>query len=248
MGWFSRGSAQHDRTSPGLTSAEAAARVAANAPAAVLPGTAERFAEIYGSSKVQAQRWFLVAMASLALAFASLLGIVSLLPLKEVRPWVVEIEPATGLVNRPVEVIRVDPNAAVVKAELARWAEAVYTLDPLRSRELLRWANTRTADKAVAQFTEFRLRERIAERLSTEKQLVRQAKVTAVDASQNGTAFIFITTTERWGGPAPAGDVVRRFRVTVNYRLQVATQEADLLANPLGLFITHFADAEERAP
>jgi type IV secretion system protein TrbF len=165
-----------------------------------------------------------------------------------VRPWVVEIEPATGVVNRPVEVIRVDPNAAVVKSELARWAEAVYTLDPLRSRELLRWANARTADKAVAQFTEFRMRERIAERLSTEKQLVRQAKVTAVDASQNGTAFIFITTTEQWGGPSPAGDRVRRFRVTVNYRLQVATQEADLLANPLGLFITHFADAEERAP
>ncbi len=231
-----------------MSSAEAAARLQAQAPAAVLSGPAERFAEIYGSSKVQAQRWFLVAVAALGFALVSLIGIVSLLPLKEVRPWVVEIEPATGVVNRPVEVLRVEPNTAVVKAELARWAEAVYTLDPLRSRELLRWANTRTADKAVGQFAAFRVRERVVERLSSEKHLVRQAKVTAVDTSQKGTAFIFLTTTDTSGSATSSTERVRRFRVSVNYRLQVATQEADLLANPLGLFITHFSDAEERAP
>ncbi len=36
-------------------------------------------------------------------------------------------------------------------------------------------------------------------------------------------------------------------RVTLNYRLVPPTQEADLLTNPLGLYVTFFSDIEERA-
>jgi type IV secretion system protein TrbF len=218
-----------------------------NTPAVVFGKGMAAFAEIYGSSKVDAARWFVVAMLSILLAITAMAAVSVLMPLKEVRPWVVEINPETGIVNRPVQVERIDPNLAVVKAELARWVEAVYTLDPLRTSELMRWANSRAADKAVAQFTEFRARERVFERIRNEKDLAREVKVTAVDASARGTAFIFITTTERVGSSAPSADRIKRFRVTLNYRLTPATQEAELLANPLGILVTYFSDAEERA-
>lgn len=218
-----------------------------NTPPAVF-GTAEaKFGEIYGSAKVEASRWFIAAMLALLLAITAVASLTVILPLKEVRPWVVEINPSTGIVNRPVQVERVDPNLAVVKAELARWVEAVYTIDPLRSSELLRWANSRAADKAVGQFTEFRGRERIFERIRNEAEMVREVKVTAVDATVRGTAFIFITTTERVGSQAPTAEKIKRYRVTLNYRLTPATQEAELLANPLGILVTFFSDAEERA-
>lgn len=217
-----------------------------NTPPSVYSDAARNFAEIWGSSKVEAARWFLVALGCIVLAICALITTATVLPLKEVRPWVVEVNPTSGVVNRPVEVQRIDLNLAVIKAELARWAEAVYRIDPLRSSELLRWANARTADKAVGQFGEFRSRERIFERINREPEMVREAKVTAVDVSQKGTAFIFLTTTERVAATTPAPEKTKKYRVTINYRLVPATQERDLLANPLGLFVTFFADTEER--
>lgn len=218
-----------------------------NTPPAVYSDGARKFAEIWGSSRVEAARWFMVALACIVLAICAIVLTATLLPLKEVRPWVVEVNPTNGVVNRPVEVQRIDPNLAVVKAELARWAEAVYAIDPLRTSEALRWANARTADKAVGQFGEFRARERIFERINREPEMVREVKVTAVDVSQKGTGFIFLTTTERLGATPPDPAKTKKYRVTVNYRLVPATQERDLLTNPLGLFVTFFADTEERA-
>lgn len=220
---------------------------APNTPASVYEQAEARFAEIYGSAMVSANRSFLVAFGCILLALASVASVATIFPLKEVRPWVVEVNPTTGVVNKPVQIDRVDPNTAVIKSELARWAEAVYMVDPLRSSEALRWANARTADKAVAQFAEFRSREKIYERMRTEPDMVREAKVAAVDVSRKGTAFIYVTTTERMGAGAPVPERMKRTRVTLNYRLVPPSQEADLLANPLGLYVTFFSDTEERA-
>jgi len=229
------------------TVAHGSEATSSNKPAALYEKAQQEFAEIYGSSKVEAARWFLVSIACIVLAIGAVITLNAILPLKEVRPWIVEINPSTGVVNRPVEVQHVDPNVAVVKAELARWVEAVYTIDPLRSSELLRWANGRTADMAIGQFAEFRARERIFERIQREPNLVREARVTAVDVSQRGTAFIFVMTTERSGAQTPPPEKTKRFRVTLNYRFSPATQEHELLANPLGIMVTFFSDAEERA-
>lgn len=228
--------------------ARAALAALPNTPPSVYEQAEGKFAEIYGSALVHANRAFVLACGCLLLALTSLAALVLVFPLKEVRPWVVEVHPDSGLVQRPVQVERIDPGTAVIKAELARWAEAVYAIDPLRSSDALRWANARTADKAVGQFAEFRARERIYERIRSEPELVREAKVAAVDVSRKGTAFIFLTTVERIGAGAPDPARSKRVRVTLNYRLVLPTREADLLANPLGLFVTFFSDTEERAP
>jgi type IV secretory pathway TrbF-like protein len=227
--------------------ASAYLKSAPNTPASLYEQAEGKFAEIYGSALVSANRSFLVAFGCIIVALASIASLATIFPLKEVRPWVVEVNPTSGVVNKPVQIERIDPNTAVVKSELARWAEAVYTIDPLRSSEALRWANARTADKAVGQFTEFRARERIYERMRTEPDMVREAKVAAVDVSRKGTAFIYVTTSERLGAAGPDPAKTRRIRVTLNYRLVPPTQEADLLANPLGLYVTFFSDIEERA-
>lgn len=218
-----------------------------NTPISLYADAADRFAEIWGSSKVGEMRMFVIAFLFGVLALAAVGTVLAVLPLKEIRPWLVPINPDTGAVSRPVQIERIDPNLAVVKADLARWAEAVYAIDPLRTSEALRWANQRTADKALGQFAEFRARERIFERIHREPDMVREVKITAVDASQRGTAFIFLTTTERVGSSAPTPEKIKRYRVTLNYKIVPATQEKDLLANPLGLYVTFFSDAEERA-
>lgn len=218
-----------------------------NTPAAQFDRAKQEFAEIYGSAQVGQARMFLLAVVSFALAGASILLVATILPLKEVRPWVVEVNPTTGVINRPVQIEKVTPNVAVIRSELARWVEAVFMIDPIRSGEALRWANERAAEKAVAQFAEFRGRERIYDRMRLEPDMVREAKVTAVDVSRDGTAFIFVTTSERLAGGVVPPERVKRWRVTLNYRLSPATQEVAMLANPLGIYTTFFSVTEERA-
>lgn len=222
-------------------------RTALNTPPSVYEDAERKFAEIYGSATLNANRAFLLAFGLVLVALASVLAVATIFPLKEVRPWVVEVNPATGVVNKPIQIERIDPNMAVIKSELAKWVEAVYTIDPLRTPESLRWANARAADKGVQQFAEFRARERVYERMSSERDMVREARVTAADVSRKGTAFIYVTTTERVGAAAPGAEKTKRVRVTLNYSLVPPTTEAALLANPLGLYVTFFSDAEERA-
>ena len=220
---------------------------AANTPASVFEEAAAGFAEIYGSSMVREQRWFIVTTLCVLLAISTVAAIALLLPLKQVRSFMVEVKRVTGVVNRPVEVLQVDQRLAVIKSALARWTESMYTLDPLRTREAQRWATERVADKAVSQAAEFRARERVYERITREPDLVREAKVSAVDASQKGTAFVFVTTTERVGAGTPTGEQIKRYRLTINYKLLPPTDEAKLIANPLGLYVTFFSDVEERS-
>ena len=220
---------------------------AANTPASLYAQAEGKFAEIYGSSLVSANRWFLVAFGAILVALASIASVATIFPLKQVRPWIVEVNPTTGVVSKPVQIDNVDPNMAVIKSELARWAEAVYMIDPLRSEAALRWANARTANKGVQQFAEFRAREKVYERMRTEPDMIREVKVTAVDASRKGTAFIYVATTERVGAAPPTPEKSKRVRVTLNYVLVPPTSEAALLSNPLGLYVTFFSDAEERA-
>lgn len=220
---------------------------APNTPPSVYEQAEGKFAEIYGSSMVSAQRSFLISFGCVLLAIGSVGTVLTILPLKEIQSWVVEVNPTSGVVNKPVQIARVEPNLAVIKSELARWVEAVYMIDPLRTQEALRWANARAADKAVQQFAEFRAREKTYERMRTEPEMVREAKVTAVDVSHKGTAFIYVTTTERVGAAAASPEKVKRVRVSLNYALVPPTTEDALLANPLGLFVTFFSEVEERA-
>lgn len=219
-----------------------------NTPPSMQSKGEQEFSEIYGSSMVQSQRWFLFAMLSMVLAIAATVTVFSVMPLKEVKPWLVEYNSSTGVVSRPVEVQKVAPDKAVILAEMARWIEAIYTIDPLRSTDLLRWANTRAADKAVGQFADFRQRERIYERMRAEPTMTREVRIKTADGEQPGTAFFYITTTERTAGTTTVGkDQVKNYRVTLHYKqIDIKTQE-EMFANPTGLMITYFSDAVERA-
>lgn len=222
-------------------------RAQSNTPAATLGDGAQQFAEIYGSAMVNSARWFVISVACVLLAIAAIATLAVLLPLKEVTPYVIEVNPGSGLVSRPVEVTKVSPNIAVVKSELSRWAEAVYTIDPLRTNDFFKYANVRSRGKAVAQFAEFRGREQVFSRLQKESGLVREVQVSSVDASQTGVAFIFLKTLERTGSQSVDASKVKRYRLTLHYQIDPPREESALLANPLGLYVIFFNEAEERS-
>ena len=100
-----------------------------NTPPVAAEGSVRLFAELFGEPQVHAQRWFLAALVLGVANVALVVSVVTLLPLKTVVPYVVETTQA-GVTTRVVEVTAYKPTAAMVRAELARWAEKMMTLDP----------------------------------------------------------------------------------------------------------------------
>lgn len=204
---------------------------------------AGQFAEVYGGALVAQQRMFLVASGAIALAVLCVIALFSVASNNVAVPFVVEVSPVQGVLNKPVRVEAVRPSEAVLKAELAKWTEKVFTIDQQLSPRFFREANAMTKGLGEAQFTEFRVSQSVIERMSRDPSLQRIPEVTSVDVSQPGVAFIFVKTKEARGNVAVSDQA--QYRVTVKYEFIPPATEAAIMANPLGLFITSMNVSEE---
>jgi type IV secretory pathway TrbF-like protein len=213
------------------------------APAGVHDDAERAFAEIYGSALVAQQRMFIVAAGALVVAVASVAALFQVANNNVAIPFLVEVAPGVGVVNKPVRVETIRPSQAVLKAELARWAVKVFTIDSVLSPQLLREANAMTMGLGEAQFTEFRVSQGVIERMTKDPTLQRIPTVTSIDTSQEGVAFIFVQTKEARGNTAVASTA--QYRLTVKYEFIPPASEAAIMANPLGLFITSLNVSEE---
>lgn len=206
---------------------------------------AAQFAEIYGGALVGQQRMFLISIACVLMALGSFAMYVLNSRSNIAVPWLVEVNDK-GVVNKPVRIEVVRPSDAVVKAELGRWITKVFTIDRQLTQKLFGEANVMTKGLGTEQFTEFRVKQGITERMTKDPSLQRRAAVQSVDvSSQPGVAFIFLTTQEAAG--TNANTASSSFRVTLKYEFIPPQTEAEILANPLGLFVTSMNVTEEGA-
>lgn len=200
------------------------------------------FAEIYGSSMVNARRMFFVAAISSFVSVVSVIGMWQVSSNHTAIPVMVRVNDS-GVVDRPVRIESISTPQAVVKAELAKWVQSVFTIDPKISPDQMRTAVTRVRDKAVEQYREWRVKEDVLGKLTSNNGFIRLAKVGTVDLTQPGVAFVFVTTTESVGANALGSP--RTFRVRINYELTPPSTEREIFENPLGLSITFFNPSEE---
>lgn len=196
------------------------------------------FAEIYGSALVGQMRMFLIAGVSVLVAALAVIGLWRVASDKVAIPWLVEVADDGRVLSRPVKLERITAPKAVIKSELAKWLEQVYTIDPRQTLDLFRAANKRASGKAVEQFRELRIADDSLRKIREQPDYLRLVTVNSVDVSQDGIAFAFITTKESNGNAAPANP--KTYRVTMHYKLVPGTSEADIYENPLGLFVTQF--------
>ena len=132
----------------------------------------------------------------------------------------------------------------MIKSGLANWVDDLMVLDAYRTRDNLRRTTALVRGKAVAEHQALLEMERPFERLLATPDLTRESHVSSVDVSTEGIAFVFVTTTERAGSAPP---VVRRWRFTIHYALVAPQDEAEILANPVGINISHFERAVDNA-
>lgn len=214
-----------------------------DAPAGMHDDAAGQFAEIYGGALVAQQRMFMVALGAVFLAVLCVIALFSVASNNVAVPFVVEVSPNQGVLNKPVRVEAVRPSDAVLKAELAKWTEKVFTIDQQLSPRYFREANAMTKGLGESQFTEFRVSQAIIERMTKDPSLQRIPEVASVDVSQSGIAFIFVKTKEARGSVAVAEQT--QYRVTVKYEFIPPATEAAIMVNPLGLYITSMNVSEE---
>jgi len=212
----------------------------ANTPAVVDPGV-RLFAEMFGDPVVNNARLFVAMLVLGLVALAEACALWRLVPLRTVVPYLVQAS-AEGVVSRVVEARAYRPDANLVKAGLAAWVDQLLVLDAYRTRENLRRSTALLRGKAVAEHRAWIEAERPFERLLATPDLTRESLVGSVDVSTPGIAFVFVTTTERIASREP---LVRRWRFTVHYTLVAPGDEREILANPLGLAISHFERAQD---
>lgn len=217
--------------------------VSLSAPAGVFDDAKGEFAEIYGTALVGGRRMFLLALIMGVVALAAVLGMWSLGGSNVAVPWIVEVSREQGVVSKPVRIENMRPADAFIQAELGKWATKVFTIDSALSNRLFSEANTWTKGLGTSQFTEFRVKQNVIDRMTKDPTLQRTVEVQSVDSSQPGVAFIFLRTQEAYGSNANAAR--SNFRVTVKYELVPPTTSAEIQANPLGIFITSMNVTEE---
>lgn len=232
------GAAPSESTGP--TPGPSVSRRAGSSPLKNTPPVAAEnirlFAELFGDPQSNAARWFVAAALLAIVVLVQGLAIIKMLPLKQVVPYAVE-HTGDGTVVKVVQAAHYKPTAGVVKSELARWVERMLVIDPYLTRDNLRLSTRSLRGKAVSQHKEFVDAEAPFKRLLAAPGLVRVARASGVDLSQDGIAFVFVTTTERSGTGEP---LVQKWRFTVHYALSAPDTEEDILSNPAGLNITHF--------
>lgn len=205
----------------------------------------QKFSEIYGSSMVNGQRMFILAVIAMGLVVVTVFAFFQSASDNVAQPWLVEVNPETGLVDRPVRITSVRPSDAVIKAELARWATKVFTIDKVLTPDYFRDAIVMSRGLAISQFSEFRVSQDIVARMVQDPTIQRTPTITSVDVSQSGVAFVFLTTREARANIS--GTETTRYRLTLKYEISPPKTEREILNNPLGLFVTSMNVSEEGA-
>lgn len=177
------------------------------------------------------------ALATIAVAVV----LYSLFPLKETKPYIIEVaKDGSAYVPPQAEAIEYKPRQDTISFFLRRWVEdaftinqysTVQTLDP-RARLFLRGTN------AIGSYSDFLREDGKFERMAKDPALVRDVEVltiTPIAGTANGViADVKLTT--RADGKA----IEERRLVTVYYEIFRPENRKDIEANPIGIFVADF--------
>jgi len=207
-------------------------------PTVMDPHERRTYSDVVMESRVQAARWFCIAVLESLVILALGVGIDLMTPLVKTVPYMVKIDSDSGQVlAKPVaaEPFLVEPR--FVAAEARSFVRNLMSIDPFLSRRDLERASTRVAGKASAEFKEFLLTERPFERMAKTPGLLRTTEINSADVSQKNIVFVFAQTSERISIGAP---IVTKWRFTIHYVLDTTLDQKGFEENPLGFVITHF--------
>lgn len=210
--------------------------------------TVQRFEdEVFFGLHRRAALFGWIAGLSLATALSTVGAMVFMLPLKEIRPYVVMVDRQTGeselvVSTRPADLAETD---AVRQAELVRYVTERETYDVADNRERIPQVLATSQGKAATSLRALWTREadQYPPAIYGEDSLI-QVKVRSVAILNDTTAQVRFTRTLEQPGLQP---VVRAFVATVGFAFQPRVERTleAVWQNPLGFAVTNYRiDAE----
>lgn len=203
--------------------------------------------EVFFQLRSQRNRWMIVAVLALIMAVVAMGAVVALLPLKEVKPFVVMVDRTTGAAEKIVQVrpVSLGEQEAVRQAELVSYVTDRETYDIADNKERIPDVLTRSKDQArsslVALWTKGS-ENYPPDIYTTRSRLL--VKIVSIALLNEGTAQVRFRKTLETEGERP---VERDFVATVGFVFEPRVERnlEDVWKNPLGFIVTNYrVDAE----
>ena len=213
-----------------------------NAPLTAFERARIEWFERYGCAVVERNRMFLGWVLTTVALLAASLAIAALLPLKTVEPFVVRVADNGQVALDRAAAQRYVPGRAERTYFVSRWVQQVLTLDPYLTERQLSEAWRMTSGLATRQLLDWLRAERPLERLRRDPGLSRSVAIVTVVALDESVMQVRARTETRAGAGEPRSAVVQ---VTLHYTLVPPRTEAEIMRNPIGLYVTRFNVVEE---
>ncbi|MCA3000109.1 MAG: hypothetical protein ING75_16080 [Rhodocyclaceae bacterium] len=182
-------------------------------------------------------RLFVVAVACAAGLVANAIATYQLFPLKQTNAVLVERDTSSGAVRavgRTTEPYT--PTRADIQYFLGRYVTQLTSINRLTTeRDLAEALRDFTRGKAVTQFNAIVDREEPIAKLRADPGFTRQVKVTSVSLLKDGAVVKYQLSDQRTNDATPRST---KYVATLQFSIIPPTDEATILKNPAGLYIT----------
>lgn len=199
--------------------------------------------ERYGHHYVERNRYALLAAILAGIVFVQGGALWALVPLKTTVPWVITLNEQTGAPDaRRASAQQYAPGEKEIQYFLARFASLMWEIDRYKSQENLIQAAGMTIDEGSAKLNSWINETKIFGRLKENESLTRTVTINSVTQIEKGAAMIRLTTIERG---LNITETKKNWLLTLHYKLIPPETEADILKNPLGMYVHNMTIQED---
>lgn len=205
-----------------------------------------RWFEVFGGVQVANFRLFVLALALAVIALAEALAMAFMAPLKTVVPYVIRVDKAGGVSAAAAAAQRFRPDENQIAYGLARWVMNMLTIDryltgdPKHNNVLEAYLMTR--GEAAREFDEWFRKAQPLAAVREDPSLTRVVHIRNWVALQDGGMIFRVETVRRAMNAKP---VTRHLQIAIHYIVVPPQTEQQIMANPLGLYVTDFAITED---
>lgn len=197
--------------------------------------------ERWGGAVVESNRWFIAFIVMCMVAVLQMYALMQMLPLKTVVPWMITVKDTGKIEGTPVEALKFTPDDNAKRYFLKEWTTKIFTLDRYLTEKYLVEAYSKVRGNATSEFRQFVNESQPLVVLRTNPELVQNITIRSVSFIQDSAALVRIRVETRNKTGLKYSDKL----VTIHFAVIPPKTEAEIYANPIGLYITHFAISED---
>jgi len=214
-----------------------------NVPQTAYDRAKAEWAERMGESTVNQGRLFVLAIGSIVGMVALAVALAGLAPLKSVVPYSIQVDKITGETRAVgITATTFNPDEKQKRFFLAKWVKQMLTLDAFTTERDLSDAYAIVRGKAIDEFREYLAATQPISKLRIDTTLTRSVQPSTIQFIGENIAMIRVVTQTR---SANSVEPNKRYAILVHFAIEPPKSEAEILRNPIGMFVTHFTISEE---